>query len=42
MAGTVVVDPDHVVSKSPPLSAIWRRLMLIAGGRDAPGLWRSS
>ena len=37
MAGTRVVEPDRVVSKSQPLDVIGRRLMLITGGQDAPG-----
>ncbi len=38
MAGTRVVEPDRVVSKSQSLDVIGRRLLLIApGGREAPG-----
>ena len=37
MAASRIVEPDRVVSKSQRLDVIGRRLMLIAGGQDAPG-----
>jgi len=38
MAGSRVVEPDRVVSKSHSIDVIGRRLLLIApGGREAPG-----